>query len=285
MVTRGLARSNHRAANLVSGAVRVYRSVDLRLEDYDRATNYARGMRGRVPLMRIGVLRERLPGERRVALIPDGVARLTKAGHEIRIEKGAGTSAGFPDEQYEAAGGSIAADSRQAADADLVLAVRRPTDEQVAMLREGSILIALLQPSTAGELASALARRNVKGLSLEKVPRITKAQSMDVLSSQSTAAGYKAALIGASELAKFLPMLTTAAGTIAPARAFIIGAGVAGLQAIATAPPVGRHRLCVRHPAGGPRAGAEPRRDVRGVRRGRAGCGDGWWICARADRG
>lgn len=189
--------------------------------------------------MRIGVLRERLPGERRVALIPDSVARLTKAGHEVRIEKGAGTAAGFPDEQYEAVGATIAADTRQAADADVVLAVRRPSDEQVAGLREGSVLIALLQPATATDFAKALAARKVKGLSLEKVPRITKAQSMDVLSSQSTVAGYKAVLIGAAELGKFLPMLTTAAGTIAPARAFIIGAGVAGLQAIATARRLG----------------------------------------------
>src|SRR5690606_7683155 len=110
----------------------------------------------------------------------------------------------------------------------------RPTAEQVGTLREGSGLIALLQPASAAELATALEQRKVKGLSLEKVPRITKAQSMDVLSSQSTVAGYKAALIGASELVKFLPMLTTAAGTIAPARAFVLGAGVAGLQAIAT---------------------------------------------------
>jgi NAD(P) transhydrogenase subunit alpha len=184
--------------------------------------------------MRIGVLRERLSGERRVALIPDSVARLTKGGHEVSVQLDAGTAAGFSDAQYQAAGATIAPDGRTAADADLVLAVRRPSMEQVAMLREGCVLIALLQPSTATELATALGRRKVKGLSLEKVPRITKAQSMDVLSSQSTVAGYKAALIGASELVKFLPMLTTAAGTIAPARAFILGAGVAGLQAIAT---------------------------------------------------
>lgn len=184
--------------------------------------------------MRIGVLRERLAGERRVALTPDGAARLTKGGHEIRVEHDAGTAAGFPDGQYEAAGATIAADARTAADADLVLAVRRPAAEQAAMLREGSVLVALLQPSTANDLAAALRQRNVRALSLELVPRITKAQSMDVLSSQSTVSGYKAALVGASEMAKFLPMLTTAAGTIAPARAFIIGAGVAGLQAIAT---------------------------------------------------
>jgi NAD(P) transhydrogenase subunit alpha len=189
--------------------------------------------------MRIGVLRERLPGERRVALVPDSVARLTKGGHEVRVERGAGTAAGFPDALYETAGATIAADGRAAADADLVLAVRRPTTEQVGDLREGSVLVALLQPATAAELASALGQRKVKALSLEKVPRITKAQSMDVLSSQSTAAGYKAALIGAQELVKFLPMLTTAAGTIAPARAFVLGAGVAGLQAIATARRLG----------------------------------------------
>ncbi|HUF29535.1 MAG TPA: Re/Si-specific NAD(P)(+) transhydrogenase subunit alpha [Gemmatimonadaceae bacterium] len=184
--------------------------------------------------MRIGVLRERAAGERRVALIPDGVARLAKAGHEIRVESAAGIAAGFPDEKYAAAGATIVPDAASAADAELVLAVRRPSMEQVALLKEGSLLVALLQPATAGDLSVALRERSVKALSLEKVPRITKAQSMDVLSSQSTVAGYKAALIGAAQLVKFLPMLTTAAGTIAPARAFVLGAGVAGLQAIAT---------------------------------------------------
>jgi NAD(P) transhydrogenase subunit alpha len=184
--------------------------------------------------MRIGVLRERTAGERRVALIPDSVARLAKAGHEIRIESAAGTAAGFPDASYVDAGATIVPDAASAADADLVLGVRRPSMEQVPLLKEGSLLVALLQPASAGELAVALQKRSIKALSLEKVPRITKAQSMDVLSSQSTVAGYKAALVGAAELVKFLPMLTTAAGTIAPARAFVLGAGVAGLQAIAT---------------------------------------------------
>jgi NAD(P) transhydrogenase subunit alpha len=184
--------------------------------------------------MRIGVLRERTAGERRVALIPDSVARLTKGGHEIRVEHDAGAAAGFPDAMYTDAGATIAPDMAAAGDADLVLAVRRPDANQISALREGSVLVALLQPATAGDLAAALGARRVRALSLEKVPRITKAQSMDVLSSQSTVAGYKAALVGAAELGKLLPMLTTAAGTLAPARAFILGAGVAGLQAIAT---------------------------------------------------
>ena len=184
--------------------------------------------------MRIGVLRERMTGERRVALIPDSVARLTKGGFEVRVERDAGLAAGFPDALYTTAGATISPDASTAADADLVLAVRRPDAERVAALREGTVLVALLQPASAGELPGQLAARRVRGLSLEKVPRITKAQSMDVLSSQSTVAGYKAALIGAAELGKLLPMLTTAAGTLAPAKAFILGAGVAGLQAIAT---------------------------------------------------
>ena len=184
--------------------------------------------------MRIGVLRERMAGERRVALVPDSVARLTKGGHEVRVERDAGAAAGFPDAMYTSSGATIAANAAEAADADLVLAVRRPDASVVSVLRQGSVLVALLQPGTAGDLAPTLGARSVRALSLEKVPRITKAQSMDVLSSQSTVAGYKAALVGAAELGKLLPMLTTAAGTLAPARAFILGAGVAGLQAIAT---------------------------------------------------
>jgi NAD(P) transhydrogenase subunit alpha len=184
--------------------------------------------------MRIGVLRERMAGERRVALIPESVARLTKGGHEVRVERDAGAAAGFPDAMYTSAGATIAANAAEAADADLVLAVRRPDASGVSALRQGSVLVALLQPGTGGDLAASLGARSVRALSLEKVPRITKAQSMDVLSSQSTVAGYKAALVGAAELGKLLPMLTTAAGTLAPARAFILGAGVAGLQAIAT---------------------------------------------------
>jgi NAD(P) transhydrogenase subunit alpha len=184
--------------------------------------------------MRIGVLRERVPGERRVALIPDSVARLTKGGHEVRLEHDAGAAAGFPDAMYTSAGATIAPDARTAGDADVVLAIRRPDADQISALREGTVLVALLQPGAPGDVGTALRGRNVRGLSLEKVPRITKAQSMDVLSSQSTVAGYKAALLGASALGKLLPMMTTAAGTLAPARAFILGAGVAGLQAIAT---------------------------------------------------
>jgi H+-translocating NAD(P) transhydrogenase subunit alpha len=189
--------------------------------------------------MRIGVLRERMPGERRVALIPDSVARLTKGGHEVRVERDAGAAAGFPDAMYEKAGATIAPDARTAGDADLVLAVRRPDAERISALRDGTVLVALLQPATANDLAATLSQRKIRGLSLEKVPRITKAQSMDVLSSQSTVAGYKAALIGAAELGKLLPMMTTAAGTLAPAKTFVLGAGVAGLQAIATARRLG----------------------------------------------
>ncbi len=190
--------------------------------------------------MRIAVPKEVTPGERRVALAPESVARLKKSGAEVVVEHGAGDAAGFPDAAYAEAGASLA-DSGAAAYAgsDVVVKVRRPLLSEVEQLKRGTTLIALLQPAANNEILDALAARGVNALSLERVPRITRAQSMDVLSSQSTVAGYKAALIGASALGKFLPMLTTAAGSIAPARVFVIGAGVAGLQAIATSRRLG----------------------------------------------
>jgi H+-translocating NAD(P) transhydrogenase subunit alpha len=190
--------------------------------------------------MRLGVARETARDENRVALVPDTVRRLTKAGHEVRVARGAGAAANFPDEQYAAAGAVLVADAAAAfAEADLALRVRRPTVAEVALLRPGSALAALMQPAADGGILAALAERQVTALAMELVPRTTKAQAMDALSSQATVAGYKAVLLGASHLDKLLPMLTTAAGTLAPARAFIIGAGVAGLQAIATARRLG----------------------------------------------
>ena len=188
----------------------------------------------------IGVPAETTPGEQRVALVPESAAKLIKSGAAVVVQRGAGLAAGFTDDAYVKAGATIA-DSAAAtcAAADVVLHVRRPSADEVALIRPGALLIALLQPSASADLFSALAARRVSALALEKVPRITRAQSMDVLSSQSTAAGYKAVLIGASSLGKFLPMLTTAAGSIRPAQVFIIGAGVAGLQAIATARRLG----------------------------------------------
>jgi NAD(P) transhydrogenase subunit alpha len=188
--------------------------------------------------MRIGVPKESTPGEHRVALAPDGVARLTKAGHEVLVERGAGEGAFISDASY-AASGAQPADRQAAFGADVVTKVQRPAPNEVPLLRDGALLISLLQPAGNADLISALSSRGVRALSLEKVPRITRAQSMDVLSSQATISGYKAVLIAAAASPKLLPMLTTAAGNIPPAKAFVLGAGVAGLQAIATARRLG----------------------------------------------
>ena len=187
--------------------------------------------------MRIAVPRETLPGEHRVALIPDSVARLLKGGHQVVIQRGAGVAAGLPDDQYEAAG-AVLTDGPWGG-GGVVLAVQRPTAEQVGQLAEGTILVGLLAPSGPPDFLDLLVRRRITSFAMELVPRITRAQSMDVLSSQATLAGYKAVLLAAGALGRVLPMLTTAAGTLAPSRAFILGAGVAGLQAIATAKRLG----------------------------------------------
>jgi NAD(P) transhydrogenase subunit alpha len=189
--------------------------------------------------MRIAVPLESAPGEHRVALTPESAARLVKGGHEVRIQAGAGTRAGFPDSAYEAAGATIVDEPGLFADAMLVCRVQPPSPAEIRLLPTGSTLLALLAPARNPEVLRELAARGVTALALEQVPRITRAQSMDVLSSQSTVAGYKAVLVGASALPKFLPMLTTAAGNVSPARVFVIGAGVAGLQAIATARRLG----------------------------------------------
>jgi NAD(P) transhydrogenase subunit alpha len=188
----------------------------------------------------IALLRETRPGERRVALVPESVARLTKAGQAVVVERGAGASAAAADTAYEAAGATLAdGPAAAAAAADIVCKVQRPTPDEAALLREGSALVSYLHPSSAADVLPALAARRVTGFALELVPRITRAQSMDALSSQATVAGYKAVLLGAAASPRFLPMLTTAAGSIPPAKAFILGAGVAGLQAIATARRLG----------------------------------------------
>jgi proton-translocating NAD(P)+ transhydrogenase subunit alpha len=190
--------------------------------------------------MRIGVLRETAPGERRVAVIPATVQRLVKQQHEVLVERGAGTSAFFPDAQYQDAGARVV-DSASAVleGAEVVLKVRPPSLAEIGRLRAGSILVSLLAPHASADELKALAERKVTALALELVPRTTKAQSMDILSSQATVAGYLAVLLGATKLGRLLPMLTTAAGTLTPAKTFIIGAGVAGLQAIATARRLG----------------------------------------------
>jgi len=190
--------------------------------------------------MRIAVLKETAERERRVALLPDSAAKLVKAGVEIAVERGAGLSAGARDEAYTEAGATLAPDARAAcAGAAVVVKVQPPTRDEAALLGQGTVLVSLLPVADHKDLLALLAERRVTALALERVPRITRAQSMDVLSSQATISGYKAVLVGASNLARMLPMMTTAAGNIPPAKAFVIGAGVAGLQAIATAKRLG----------------------------------------------
>ncbi|MES1259438.1 MAG: NAD(P)(+) transhydrogenase (Re/Si-specific) subunit alpha, partial [Gemmatimonadota bacterium] len=182
--------------------------------------------------MHVGLLKETIIRERRVALVPDSVARLIKAGDSVTIESGAGASAWFSDDAYRAAGATIGSASDAGA-ADVICKIQRPTDAELSSLRAGAVVIALSGREPTASL-EALGARQVTLLALERVPRSTRAQAMDVLSSQATVAGYKAALIGASSLARFVPMLTTAAGSLTPAKVLILGAGVAGLQAIAT---------------------------------------------------
>jgi NAD(P) transhydrogenase subunit alpha len=189
--------------------------------------------------MRIGVPVETAADERRVALVPDSVARLVKAGHQVHVQRGAGAGAFHPDAAYSSAGANLVEGSAVFEDTDLVTKVRTPSPEEAATLKPGMAIVALLQPAINADLFSKLSARKVTAFAMELVPRITRAQSMDALSSQATIAGYKAVLLGAAELPKLLPMLTTAAGTLAPSKVFIIGAGVAGLQAIATARRLG----------------------------------------------
>ena len=180
--------------------------------------------------MRVGVACESTTGERRVALVPETVAKLVAAGFEIVVEPGAGAPASFPDAEYTEAGATLG--DPWAADA--VVKVRKPSAEEVAKLRSGQVLIGFLEPLSDPAGLEALAARGVTAFALESVPRITRAQAMDALSSQATVGGYKAALLAAENLPRFFPMLMTAAGTVPPAKVLVIGAGVAGLQAIAT---------------------------------------------------
>jgi NAD(P) transhydrogenase subunit alpha len=189
-------------------------------------------------LPQLGAPRETVPQERRVALVPDVAARLVKAKLDVCIESGAGVSAGIPDEAYVKAGARIVS-AGEALRSDIVLKVQPPSEAEAVAFKPGAILLSLLSSSASAEVREKLRAGKVTTFAMERVPRITRAQSMDVLSSQATVAGYKAVLIGASALTRFLPMLTTAAGTIVPAKVFVLGAGVAGLQAIATARRLG----------------------------------------------
>ena len=190
--------------------------------------------------MRIAVPKESATGENRVAATPETVQKLVKTGNEVFIQTGAGVAAGHPDAQYADAGAQIKADAGATLDgADAVVRVGKPTAEEIQALPEGSILIGYLDPLTDDATAQALTVRKISAFAMESIPRITRAQSMDSLSSQATVSGYKSVLIAADEAPKFLPMLTTAAGTVRPAKVFVIGGGVAGLQAIATARRLG----------------------------------------------
>ena len=194
--------------------------------------------------MRLAVPREIVPGEKRVALVPEVIPQLLKIGHTVAVEAGAGLPAGFTDDAYAAAGAIVAADAATAlSGAEMILKVLRPDaangSHELDAIEPGTVVIGLLQPAGDPSFFRRAAEKGVIALSMELVPRTTRAQMMDALSSQSTVAGYKAVLLAANALQKFFPMLMTAAGTVRPARVLVIGAGVAGLQAIATARRIG----------------------------------------------
>jgi NAD(P) transhydrogenase subunit alpha len=184
--------------------------------------------------VKIGVARETADGERRVALVPEAIARLKPAGIEVLVEEGAGAGAHLPDAAYEAAGATVVPTAKLYEQAEIVVRVQKPSEAEVSRLRKGQALIGFLQPLIDPRSAASLAEKGVTAVSLDTVPRISRAQTMDALSSQANVAGYKAALIGAMTLGKYFPLLMTAAGTAPPAKVLVLGAGVAGLQAIAT---------------------------------------------------
>ena len=189
--------------------------------------------------MRVAVPKETGAGERRVALVPDSAKRLVAAGFALAVERGAGDTAGFSDAEYEAAGAEVVARADLLAGADAVVRVGAPAADEVAALAPGTILIGFLSPLTDAPGIERLAERGVVAFAMESIPRTTRAQSMDALSSQSTVAGYKAVVLAADRLPRLFPLLMTAAGTVAPAKVLVLGAGVAGLQAIATARRLG----------------------------------------------
>jgi NAD(P) transhydrogenase subunit alpha len=190
--------------------------------------------------MKVVILREQAAGETRVAATPETAGQLAAMGLEVVVEAGAGSAAGFDDDAYSAAKASIAPSAAEALDgAQIVAAVNAPSEDRISQLPQGCLLIAPLFPDRNRGLLELLANRSISAMSLDRLPRITRAQSMDVLSSMSTIAGYKAALLAADKLDRLMPMMVTAAGTLRPAKALVIGAGVAGLQAIATARKLG----------------------------------------------
>lgn len=190
--------------------------------------------------MQFGIQKENGEGETRVALVPDSVRLLLKQKHSVLVQAGAGAAASIPDSEFQAAGARIVADAAElAAQADCIVKIRPVSLDDARNLPEGKALIGFLAPLRNPELVQCLAKRRITSFSLDAIPRISRAQSMDTLSSMATVAGYAAVLLAATHLPKFLPMLTTAAGTIRPAQGLILGAGVAGLQAIATSRRLG----------------------------------------------
>jgi NAD(P) transhydrogenase subunit alpha len=189
--------------------------------------------------MRVAVPRETAPGERRVALVPETVSKLRDDGFAIRVERGAGVAAGFPDEDYAEAGAELVDGQALLEGAEGVVRVAPPSADEVAALASGTVLVGFLNPLVDADGVARLRERGVVAFAMESIPRITRAQPMDALSSQATVAGYKAVVLAADRVPRLFPMLMTAAGTIAPVRALVIGAGVAGLQAIATARRLG----------------------------------------------
>ncbi|HEX2428481.1 MAG TPA: Re/Si-specific NAD(P)(+) transhydrogenase subunit alpha [Gaiellaceae bacterium] len=189
--------------------------------------------------MRVAVPKETAPGERRVALVPETVSKLRVAGFDVQVERGAGESAAFPDRDYESAGAELTDAASLLAGAEAYACVARPAAATVDSMQRGLVVVGFLEPLTDPDGIARLRERGVVAFAMESIPRITRAQSMDALSSQATVAGYKAVLLAADRIPRLFPMLMTAAGTIAPVRALVIGAGVAGLQAIATARRLG----------------------------------------------
>ncbi len=190
--------------------------------------------------MKVAVPKETSPGETRVAAVPDSVIKAAAAGLEVVVQSGAGAGANFSDEEYAAAGATVVSSAEEAfRDAEVIFKVQPPSEQEISVMPRGALLIGALQAVRHPELLENLARAGVTGMAMELIPRISRAQSMDVLSSQASIGGYKAVLVGAERLDKILPLQITAAGTLAPGRVLVLGAGVAGLQAIATAKRLG----------------------------------------------
>lgn len=190
--------------------------------------------------MKIGIPKETQPGETRVALIPSNISALTRDKHEVLVETGAGVSAAYPDDQFTAAGAKMMSNAKALYEqADVVFKVRPSTPQEAGMLKEGASYLGFLAPLANAETLNVFCKRRVTSFSMEYIPRITRAQSMDALSSMATVAGYKAVLLATERLGKMFPLMMTAAGTVPPATVLILGAGVAGLQAIATAKRLG----------------------------------------------